>query len=124
MNQGKPPEILPEGRRLIFEFSKDKKRIRLNHEAEHRELYSLAARAIREIMDDDAYLSSWRNGSEKRAALRPLLRSLEVKALTEFHSVERKIAESLSYRRPSRRRRASKKKKKKSASRERSPRKK
>lgn len=109
---GKPPAVLPDGQRLIFDFSREKKRIRLNYEAEHMELYSLAARAVREIMDDDAYLSSWRNGSEKRAALRVLVDSLELKAMTEVHSTERKIADSLSFRRPSWRRRVSKKKKK------------
>ncbi len=98
-NKGKPPTALPADHRLIFESSKDKIRLRLDYRAEHTELYSLAARAIREVMDDDAYLSSWRNGSEKRAALRPLLESLERKALTEVHATEKKIAESLSFRR-------------------------
>ncbi len=98
-NKGTPPTALPADHRLIFESSKDNTRLRLDYRAEHAELYSLAARALREVMDDDAYLSSWRNGSEKRAALRPLLESLERKALTEVHAAEKKIAESLSFRR-------------------------
>lgn len=107
--RGRCPRVLPDGCRLVLDRSDSKARLSLNYEGEHTGLYSLAARAVREIMEDDAYLSSWRNGSEKRAALRVLVNSLERKALTEENPIEKKMREAI-YPRRRRPRRTSKKK--------------
>ncbi len=115
---GRSPGVLPDGCRLILDRSDSKARLSLNYTSEHTKLYSLAVRVVREIMEDDAYLSSWDNGSEKRAALRTLVNSLDRKALTEESPLEKKIREVMY---PRHRRRRLKRRRKVKASKKKKP---
>ena len=55
----------------------------LHYEAERVLLYTLAAKAIREILADQAWLQCWRTPETKRASLEKLARALEGKIANE-----------------------------------------
>ena len=57
--------------------------IDIHYEAERGLLYSLAAKCIREILADEAYLSSWRSVEMKRKSLDALAKALESKMENE-----------------------------------------
>ena len=57
--------------------------VAIHYEAETMRLYSLAAKCLREILADEAYLSSWRSPAMKKKALETLAESLEVKVESE-----------------------------------------
>lgn len=57
--------------------------IDIHYEAERGQLYTLAAKCIREILADEAYLSSWRSVEMKRKSLDTLAKALEAKIENE-----------------------------------------
>lgn len=57
--------------------------VAIHYEAERMQLYSLGAKCLREILADEAYLSSWRSPTMKKKALETLAGSLEAKVESE-----------------------------------------
>jgi len=73
--------------------------VSLHYAAEQRRLYTLAARAVQALIDDECWIGSWRNPEGKRKSLLVLLGSLLKKRRNETTNKERAALASLGLRR-------------------------